>query len=291
MGVLLFFVDGVGIGQFNRTTNPLAKFPSPFFPAFIDRINGSLPFDGAHIATDVSMGIAGLPQSATGQTALLTGRNAAKLLGRHHPGFPSVTLRKLLAEESIFLKLERVDKTATFANVFSPAYFERPDRNISATAWSLKASSYPFRWVETHLQNQQAVCHDLTNEFLVKLGFATPIVSPEKAGEILANLTDETDFCLFEYFLTDRIGHSLDWEKAGQEIDKLTRCLQALLENLDLTQHMVILTSDHGNFEDFSVPVHTNNHVATCAWGEQSESLLAGIRGIEDICAAILKHV
>ena len=93
MSILMIFIDGIGIGYFDKTKNPFARFPTPYFSKFIDRNDRPVPFEGQVIATDPSMNTSGLPQSATGQTALLTGHNASKLLGRHHPGFPTPTLR------------------------------------------------------------------------------------------------------------------------------------------------------------------------------------------------------
>ncbi|MDQ2998229.1 MAG: aminotransferase class I/II-fold pyridoxal phosphate-dependent enzyme, partial [Chloroflexota bacterium] len=49
-------------------------------------------------AIDATLGVDGLPQSGTGQTALLAGFNAAALHGRHQPHVPPVALRALLAE-------------------------------------------------------------------------------------------------------------------------------------------------------------------------------------------------
>ncbi len=123
MSVLMIFIDGIGIGEFDKDRNPFARFPSPLFPEFISHSNGAVAFDGQVVPTDPTMGVKGLPQSATGQTALLTGVNSAKALDRHLSGFPTVTLRKILAEESIFLQLQKAGKTATFANAFSPRYF------------------------------------------------------------------------------------------------------------------------------------------------------------------------
>ncbi len=162
------------------------------------------------------MGMSGLPQSATGQTALLTGVNASKKLGRHAPGFPSPTLRKIIRDESIFLKMENLNKVGTFANAFTPEYFARPDRQISATTWSVKASSFPFRMVADELIADQALSHDLTNAFLRELGYKVPRRTPERSSEILITILPKADFCLFEFILTDMIGHRQNMSQAGE---------------------------------------------------------------------------
>lgn len=291
MSVLMLFFDGIGIGEFDEGKNPFARFPSPFFRKFLDRDEVSLPYDGQVIATDPCMDMEGLPQSATGQTALLTGVNASQKLGRHHSGFPTPTLRKILQQESIFLKLEKRNKIGTLANAFVPEYFERPDRRISATTWSVKASCFPFRMVHNDLLIGAAISHDLTNEFLARMGYQVPIREPQESAEILGNITEAVDFCLFEYVLTDLVGHQRDMAWAENELKKLNLFLDALLSQLDLDEHLVLLTSDHGNFEDLSTATHTYHWVPTTLWGKGIEEVGSKIKRIEDVAHAILNHL
>jgi len=133
MSVLMIFVDRIGIGTNDADVNPFARFQTPFFLCLAGQNTVSIPYDGTFTSTDASLSVKGLPQSATGQTALLTGINAAKILGRHLSGFPSKTLREILLQESIFLKLQKIGKVGTFANAFTPEYFQRHRRKISAT--------------------------------------------------------------------------------------------------------------------------------------------------------------
>ncbi len=288
MAVVMLFVDGIGIGEPDPASNPIARFPSPFLSIFKGQSLPSLPFDGLIVPTDPRMDVPGLPQSATGQTALLTGVNAAQALGRHVSGFPGPTLRKILAADSIFLKLERAGRVGTFINAFTPEYFERPARRISATTWSLRASSFPFRMVEQELQQDRAISHDLTNEFLAQLGYRVPIRTPQRSAEILAEIAGSVDFCLFEFILTDLVGHRGDLNRAEVVLQRLNAFLETLLSRVDLNRHTVLLTSDHGNFEDLSVSTHTTNPVPTLVWGKDRHSLADRIQRIEDVPGAIL---
>ncbi len=288
MAILLLFFDGIGIGSDDEDVNPFARFPAQYFSAFRDGDPPLLPFDGRMTPVDPRMDMPGLPQSATGQTALLTGTNAAKVLGRHHPGFPTVSLRKVLAAESIFLKLQKMGKTGTFANAFTLEYFERSPRSISATTWSLRASDFPFRFIDPDLMQGMAVTHDLCNELCLTLGYDVPLCTPEQSAETLARIIATVDFCLFEYFLTDRIGHIQDFVQAKREIEKLERFLNRLLSVLNLGQDTVLLTSDHGNFEDLATPAHTRNFVPCLAWGKWQERLLSQVERIENVAGAIL---
>src|SRR5438128_12618155 len=98
--VLLIFIDGVGVGS-RGAHNPLDGLDSEFFSIFAEERPG-LPFDGTMAETDARLEVDGLPQSATGQTAILTGINASKLIGRHLHGYPSPRLKQALAEHSIY---------------------------------------------------------------------------------------------------------------------------------------------------------------------------------------------
>ena len=92
----LIFVDGVGVGRRDAAVNPLARVPS-LLSHFADGTGELLPRDAAVARVDACLGIAGRPQSATGQATLFTGVNAAAHLGQHLHGFPNAKLRQLLA--------------------------------------------------------------------------------------------------------------------------------------------------------------------------------------------------
>src|ERR1700741_4055306 len=131
MSVLLIFVDGIGIGT-RGVHNPLDGLDSPIFSIFQNE-EYRLPFDGLLAETDARLGVDGLPQSATGQTAILTGVNASKLIGRHLHGYPSPRLKQALAEDSIYKKLIACGRSVTFANAYTRSYVDNPPRFISAT--------------------------------------------------------------------------------------------------------------------------------------------------------------
>lgn len=284
---LLLFCDGIGIGPDDLHKNPFAKYRSPYFPFFHQIHLDNLPFDGILVPTVTDMGVPGLPQSATGQTALFCGIQSAKIVGRHISGFPTPSLRKLIDEHSIFRKLEQNGLTGTFANALSKDYFERLGERISATTRAQQAGGFAPRMLED-LRNQQAVSHDLTNEFLKSRGYDAPIFTVEQSAGILARIMKEVDFCLFEFILSDSAGHARDFEAAFQVIEKLEKLLASLFPQLDLKKTTVILTSDHGNMEDLSVKTHTRNPVPTCLWGGKRREFARKISAIEDITPAIL---
>ncbi|MDQ7066474.1 MAG: alkaline phosphatase family protein [candidate division KSB1 bacterium] len=285
--VLLLFVDGIGIGADDPEVNPFARFAEAFLPLTQSRWQEGAPHEGTVVPTRVDMGVPGLPQSATGQTALFCGVNSAQAVGRHIAGFPTPTLRKLIDANSIFLQLKQRGKTGTFANALTEEYFQMRGERISATTRSLLAGGFPPRMLDA-LRQQRAVSHDLTNEFLTGMGYQVPRFSVPQSAEILAGMLEEVDFCLFEFILSDRAGHQQDFGAAKQVIHKLSTLLQQLLPILDLDTTTVLLSSDHGNMEDLSVKTHTHNPVPTMIWGAGRHAFAERIRTIEEITPAIL---
>ena len=284
--VLLIFVDGVGLGT-RGEHNPLDGLASEFFSIFQNE-SPRLPFDGVMAETDARLGVDGLPQSATGQTAILTGINASKLIGRHLHGYPSPRLKQALAEHSIYKKLIARGRSVTFANAYTRAYIETPPRFVSSTTVAAQTAGVRLRVLED-LQAGHAVSHDFTNRFLIERGFDVHEVTSETAGLRLARLASEHNFTLYEHFITDRIGHTRKHDLARQHMLDLTRFVRAVLEASDLNRQTVVLTSDHGNIEDLSTRSHTLNPVATVAFGKLARNISSRVRSLTDITPAIVE--
>ncbi|MCK5738795.1 alkaline phosphatase family protein, partial [bacterium] len=272
--VVLIFVDGFGIGSRTNTQNPFLHASASLFDIFQDC---DFPvkhfFDGLAIPLSCDMNVAGLPQSATGQTAILTGINTSQYLGRHLSGFPNKQLQKVIYKKSVLMLLRQAGKNAVFLNAYPPIFFERPreklSRFLSVTSHAALASGARFFDFED-VRKERSLYQDFTNQLPIQHGAELPVFSPEKAGRIMAEVVADYDFSLYEYFQTDRAGHSqsLDW--AVQEIEKLSRFMMAFLTTVDLETTQVIFTSDHGNIEDLSVKAHTMNPAMSLFWGPES---------------------
>jgi hypothetical protein len=291
MGVALLFFDGIGIGEDNPEKNPFARYRSKFFRAFIGGDNFKAEYEGIIVPTDASLDVPGLPQSATGQTVIFTGVNAPELMNGHINGLPTPTLRKVLLSESIFLKLKKLGKKATFANAYSKHYFEIRGEKLSATTYAVLASGVPFRWYDKELTEGKAVPADLTGEFLRKFYPDIKIITPEESGKIIANLLEEYDFVMYEFPFTDEAGHNQDFLLALKYIDRIERFLESLLSNVNLKKHLIILTSDHGNLEDLSIKTHTMNKVPTIIWGKGKEKVASKIKSLLDITPVIIEYL
>ena len=206
------------------------------------------------IPTDTTLGVPGIPQSATGQTTLWTGINAARAVGRHVHAFPNEELRGIIARHSIMKVLCQRGKKVTFANAYRPEYFDgvrRGKYRHSTSTLTALSGGVRLRTIED-LKKGKAVYQEFTNKLLQEMGFSIEEVSPRTAGMRLARLSVEHDFTLYEYFITDRVGHARDMGKAVKVLQALDEFIGEVLLTIDPVNTMVIITSDHGNIEDVS---------------------------------------
>ncbi|MBI3894144.1 MAG: alkaline phosphatase family protein [Candidatus Wallbacteria bacterium] len=292
MTVLFVFVDGVGLGRKDPGINPFARARL----RVLDNFSGGektepLAFDGRVVALDATMGMEGRPQSATGQTALLTGLNAARENGGHLMGFTNSLLRGLLAEHSVLRRLRERGRKAIFANAFRPIFFLMPPalqrRRLSATTVAALAAALPLRTV-AEIPIGEALYHDFTNRGLLAEGHDLPLRSPQEAARALASLASRNDFVLYEYFQTDKAGHAQDWDRAIEVLEQLDQFLETLLDNLDLAETTVLLASDHGNVEDLSHGGHTLNPALGMAWGRGRKWAARRLTTVMDVAGVIM---
>jgi 2,3-bisphosphoglycerate-independent phosphoglycerate mutase len=247
-----------------------------------------IPFAGVLAPTDACLGIEGRPQSASGQTTILTGINAPASIGYHKQGFPNQALLDIIREHSIFLQLKRSGiNDINFANTYTQKFFESRPRWISATTAAVEAAGLRFNTVGD-LKAGRAVYQDFTNAMLIERGEPVDPRSPGEAGEVLAGIVEAHRFTLYEYFITDKVGHAQDFDAASRVLRALALFIRSLLAKIDLEKTTVVLTSDHGNIEDLSVRNHTLNLVPTILWGEHREQLAARIKCLTDITPAIV---
>lgn len=284
MATLLLFVDGIGVGADDATTNP---FAGPGI-RHLAPLAGRGPLDGGSFrALDATLGVPGLPQSATGQTTLFTGVNAARSLGAHHPGLPGPTLQTILRAESLFSKLVRRGARPTFANAFTRKYLEAKRARFGATTHMVMASGVPLRLLEDEDAGELSLSHDYTGRWMTARGYPLQARTAEEAGRVLAALAASHDLVLYEYFLTDLIGHRGTREQRFEQGRLAEELIDATLAAVDLSLHRVVVVSDHGNLEEADHDRHTKNAVPLLAWGHGSRELTDAVTDMESLTPAL----
>src|SRR6195256_7076544 len=169
VSVLLFFIDGLGIGT-RGPHNPFHGLTDAAPLAIFQDEPADIPFNGVLAPTDARLGVDGRPQSASGQTTILTGINAPETIGYHKQGFPNQALLDIIREHSLFVQLKRAGVSPiTFANTYTKRFFESRPRWISASTAAVEAAGLRFNQVED-LRAGAAVFHDFTNELLIEQG-------------------------------------------------------------------------------------------------------------------------
>jgi len=103
----MIFIDGVGIGNKDYSSNPFFKYGFKTFEKFFGGIpslqNSKLETDNRFLfPVDACLGVEGLPQSGTGQTSIFCGINAPRIIGQHFGPYPYSTLVPIIKEKNIF---------------------------------------------------------------------------------------------------------------------------------------------------------------------------------------------
>lgn len=282
MKQLFIFVDGFGLGA-PAADNPIRP---EVCPAICELLASHC------VPLDACLGVPGLPQSATGQAALFCGRNAAAFMGRHVTGFPGPTLRAFVEESNVFTMLKAEGRRARFADAYladSPDELRaRRFRSVTTTAALTVPETLSFR---ADLLHNQALLHDITRESLASKGYDGPTVTPQEAADHLVQLALGYDYTLFEYFLTDQVGHSGSYEAACAILRTLDAFLGALFPLATEMGISTALSSDHGNIEAIAMKTHTLNPVPLIATGPGADALLSSCTSIADVTPAVLRNL
>lgn len=271
MRVLFIFLDGVGLGANDPDMNPFARVSMPNLEALLgghkllaDVAPLALPRASLY-ALDAGMGVSGLPQSATGQAALLTGINVPAHIGEHYGPKPNPPIATFLQNGTLFSRLTAAGRSAALLNAYPPRYFHGVDsgkRLYSAIPLSVTSAGLPL-FTKDDLFAGRALSADFTAEgWTQMLGFRdAPVFTPRAAGEKLAALARSYDFSLFEYWASDYAGHKQDMPWAVRQLDMLDEVIGGLVDAWDDSDGLILVTSDHGNLENLSTRRHTDARV------------------------------
>jgi 2,3-bisphosphoglycerate-independent phosphoglycerate mutase len=301
MRVLFIFMDGIGLGENNPETNPLARAKMPNLNKLLDGRSlrkEAAPFHGDYatlMAVDPAVGVSGLPQSATGQAILLTGINIPAELGYHYGPKPNPEVAAFLKEATLFSRFVKEGKQAALLNAYPPRYFDGIDsgkRLYSSIPQAVVNAGLPlFR--HDDLFAGRALSADFTGDgWRSMLGFSeAPVMDPPQAGRKLGALAKDYDFSLFEYWASDYAGHKQEMDNAIAQMETFDHILGGLVE--DWEDGLILVTSDHGNMEDLSTRRHTHADVPALVIGDKAarDEFARDMKDLTDIAPAIWKTV
>lgn len=309
MKFLFLFLDGVGLGANDPESNPFALANMPNLSRLLDgrrmvyeALKDGRPYPRVEtkratlLPLDSSLGIAGLPQSASGQATLLTGINVPARIGYHYGPKPNPAVAEILLNGNLFSRIRQMGLRATLLNAYPPGYFsaiESGRRLFSAVPLAVTSAGIPLR-TRDDLFAGEALSADFTGEgWRERLGLVdTPVLPPFTAGERLAALTRAVDFAFFEFWLSDYAGHSQDMAAACSLLETVDQVLAGLFDSWDDRDGLILLTSDHGNLEDLTTRRHTANPVPGLVIGAPAmrESFTASLEDLTDVSPAILHY-
>ncbi len=256
--IAFLFVDGLGLSADPRSPLRTTSLPT------LSELTGNFAVvphsrDGAaYRVLDATLGIDGLPQSATGQTTLLTGVNGARVLGHHQGPHPGSRMQALLHDEPHCpCGPARRGLRVLHANGYRSEYLERvlgARRNMmSAFAYAARAAGQALLLSTDPRAHRPGSWPD-----------------PLAAAEAFAAATEQHDLTVLEYFMLDYAGHREPARvpAALHELDAFVAGFRHASPDSTL-----VICSDHGNAEEPWHTQHTRNPVPLIACGPDADTV------------------
>lgn len=299
--IMFFFLDGVGLGKNDVERNPFATANLPTLhrltggQRLLDSAQRHDSGEATFIPTDAQMGVAGLPQSASGQATILTGRNIPAAIGQHYGPKPNADIRAIIKADNLFMRLRAADKPVALANAYPPSYFEatQSGRRLHGTIPMAVTAANVELFDISELRAGRAFSADWTGD-----GWRTqlkidnvPLYTPTEAGQQLARVAQNYALLFFDHWPTDIIGHRGTLAEAITLLERFDSVLDGLLSQWDTDKGLVVITSDHGNIEYIGNRRHTDNRVPTLVIGSQRHVIAEGLTTLADIAAGVLQFL
>ncbi|MBA4407680.1 metalloenzyme [bacterium] len=293
---VMVFIDGVGIGKKDDWNNPFFRYGFKTF----SELYGEIPHLGKQklrgensflFPVDALMGVPDIPLSGTGQTSIFCGVNAPQKIGKHFGPYPYSTLVPIIEEKNIFKEFINRKMKVAFANAYPKVFFDYINsgrRRLSVTTLSCILNGMRLNKI-SDIHKGNALSAEIDNRRLVeRMNYRLPVIKAETAANRLLRLGSKNHFTLFEIFHTDHFGHGRNIEWLEYFTGVLDRFLYHLFTNLSKNMTLVVC-SDHGNFEDLSIKMHTLNPSIGITAGKNSEYLSKRIKKLYDYKPAIME--
>lgn len=297
--VIILFLDGVGLGEADPEANPFMQIELPALQELLGvkhltrQVAGAITGQAALLGLDATLGVPGLPQSATGQTTILTGQNAARLLGEHYGPYPNERLRDLLRRDNLFKTLLDQNYPVAYANAYPTRFLDRLRRGkgrLSANTQAAFMSGLKLR--SSHdLRQGRALSAVIRNDRWPEPEVKLPWLSARQAGGQLVALAEEHALTFFEFWYTDLVGHKQDQIESSRTLRLLDDFIGGLVERMDRCNTLLLVISDHGNFEDWTTGKHTLNPALALVTGAGFSEVAARLHTLADIKGAVLNYL
>jgi hypothetical protein len=299
MHIIIIFLDGIGLGNDDPTINPFATIDAPTLHQLSggNRWLKNTPRTETNraifIPTDAQFGIEGRPQSATGQAAILTGRNVPSEIGEHYGPKPTPQIRDILAENNLFKSIIDNGGQAALINPFPPPFFKgiNSGKRLPSSIQDAVLKAGISLMTEQDYFNHEAVSPDWTGEgWTHYLGYSdAPTYTPEESGALLGKLALKRDLTFFSTWITDEIGHRGPFERGVEFMQLFDRVMAGLLDIWNDDDGLIIITSDHGNMEVQGDRRHTQNQVPTVVIGNARHQFAENFSSLIDITPKTLQ--
>lgn len=235
-------------------------------PALVD---APLP-PGPHarrFALDATLGVTGLPGTATGQASLVTGRNAAHAMGRHMQAYPGPRLRAWIdAVGTLFARTAAAGRTGALLTTYPEGGRETALRYAARVGGAVLAPGGPgpLAALGPHLGLGRSGAP------------ADDEAAAKRSATLAARLASPYDLAVVETDLCDRAGHLREGREGA--VVRAVRYLDVFLERLRLEMRaddLLVVASDHGNAEDTRSRGHTRARVGVFVLGSAGATSLA----------------
>lgn len=310
MHLLFLFLDGVGLGDDDPAHNPFCSATLPTLFAlsgqqrWLRDATAHRTEQTAFIPTDATLGLPHKPQSATGQATILTGINIPAKIGKHYGPKPTPDIGTLVEQHSVVKNLNASGISSQLLNVYSSSYLDQIERGKllhTSNQLAFTAAGVPMLDGQAYLDGT-GISADFTGEMWLQYGArhdqpthkyqakhpekVIETYTPAEAGMLLARAALNSSFSFFDNWLTDYLGHRGKLRDAIRLAERLDAVLASLLGHWDENDY-ILITSDHGNFEDLSQRGHTRNPVPTVLIGPQAGELTTDINDLTHITPLI----